>query len=102
MGASLLVVLAMTAAVHVYTSRAPGPARRAGGFGAWPNATAKPLAVNTTKAPPGTPNAIVAGASAQSPALAVPLVPLQPRGAPFWVSNASAHAGGWNKTATVG
>ena len=94
MGASLLVVLGMTAAAHVYASRAPGPARRTGGSGPWTNATAKPPSVTT--------NTLFAGASAQSPALAIPLVPLQPYGAPFWVSNVSAHAGAWNKTATVG
>jgi hypothetical protein len=37
--------------------------------------------------------------STHAPALAVPLVPLLPRGAPFWVSNASAQAKAPNTTA---
>ena len=85
--ASALIVLAMTAAVHMHASRAPrapGPARRTGGLVPRANATSAAKAL--------------AHASAQAPALAVPLVPLLPRGAPFWVSNASAQAQAPNKT----
>ncbi len=82
-----LFVLAMTAAVCMHISRAPrapGPTRRTGGLVPRTNAT------SAAKVP--------ANASARAPVLAVPLVPLLPRGAPFWVSNASAHAGAPNGT----
>ena len=103
LGACALVVLAvMTAGMHMHAPRAPNPARRSGGFGKWTNATAKLPPAKTAKALVTTTNATVTRPSAHSPALAVPLVPLQPRGAPFWVSNVSTHAGTQNKTEPVG
>ena len=86
--ASALVVLAMTAAVYIHTSRtprAPVGVRRTGGVLPPANATHAPK--------------IEANVSAWRPVLAVPLVPQLPRGAPFWVSNASAQAKAPNKTA---
>lgn len=88
MAASTLIVLAMTAAVYMHALRAPqapGPMRRTGGFRSPVNAT------GNTKTP--------ANVSTHAPALAVPLVPLLPRGAPFWVTNASAQAKAPNRTA---
>jgi len=87
MVASALVVLAITGAVYVHSTRAPrarGPVRRTGGWAARANTT------SGAKIP--------ANVSTHAPALAVPLIPLLPRGAPFWVSNASAQAGAPNKT----
>ena len=95
--ASALIVLAMTAAVCTHASRAPrapGPTRRTGVLVPRTNATsAANVLANATSAAKE-----LANASARAPVLAVPLVPLLPRGAPFWVSNASAHAGAPNRT----
>jgi hypothetical protein len=90
MATSALIVLAMTGAVYVHTTRAPrapGPVRRTGGLGPPVNDTAVPT--------------VQANASAHARALPVPLVPVLPRGAPFWVSNASAKASAANMTAAL-
>ena len=87
MAAIALIVLAMTRAAYMHTSRTPNaraPERRTGGLRPW---------VNDTRSAKKQANV-----SAHAPALAVPLVPLLPRGAPFWVSNASAQARAPNKT----